>query len=48
MLYGHFQNFLLLFLCENFRSPKKPLLTKQITYNLIYYFYFQHKSASFN
>lgn len=35
--------------CDNFTSQKKPLQTKQIIYlNLIYYFYFQHKSASFN
>lgn len=37
------------FLCENFRTEEKPLQTKQIIYlSWIYYFYFQHKSASFN
>lgn len=49
MLHGHFQTFPFLFLCENFRIPRKPLQAKQIIYlNLICYFYFQHKSASFN
>lgn len=49
MLYGHFPTFPLLFLCENVRIPGKPWQAQQINYfNLICYFYLQHKSTSFN